>query len=88
MAKWKCIKSFSVTVCDEDGDIVEDENGDIIEDNEQQVELGSEWIQDEDNVPSLSEFRLENDSDWLEVSEETFENCFEKLGREFLRWKK
>ena len=79
MEKWKCIKSFSVSVCDED--IIEDEKGDIIEDNEQQVQLGSVWIRDEDNVPSLSEIRLETDSDWLEIDEETFENCFEKLVR-------
>ena len=81
MRKWKCIKSFSVTVYDEDEEIIEDENGDIIE--EQQVELGSEWIRDEDNVPSLSEIRLEKDSDWLEIDEETFENCFEKLEGSF-----
>ena len=56
MKKWKCIKSFSVSVCDEDENIIGDENGDIIE--EKQVELGSEWIRDEDNVPSLSEIWL------------------------------
>jgi len=83
MDKWKCIKSFSVSVCDENGDIVEDENGDIIEDNEQQVQLGSEWIRDEDNVPSLGEIRLEADSDWLEIDEETFVNCFEELEGSF-----
>ena len=83
MCKWECIKSFSVSVCDEDGYIIEDENGDIIEDNEQQVQLGSVWIRDEDNVPSLSEIRLEADSDWLEIDEETFENCFEKLEGSF-----
>ena len=73
MCKWKFIKSFSASVCD----------GDIIEDNEQQVQLGSEWVRDEDNVPSLSEIRLEADSDWLEIDEETFENCFEKLEGSF-----
>ena len=77
MAKWKCIKSFSVTVYDENENIIEDEW------EEKQVQLGSEWVRDEDNVPSFSEFRLENDSDWLEVSEETFENCFEKLEGSF-----
>ena len=81
MKKWKCTKSFSVSVCDEDGDIVEDKNGDIIEEN--QVQLGSEWIRDEDNVPSLSEVRLETDSDWLEIDEEIFKNCFEKLEGSF-----
>ena len=83
MEKWECIKSFSVSVCDENGDIVEDENGDIVEDNEQQVQLGSEWIWDKDGFTSFSEFRLENDSDWLEVSEETFVNCFEELEGSF-----
>ena len=81
MDKWKCIKSFSVSVCDENGDIVEDEDGDIIE--EKQVQLGSVWIRDEDNVPSLSKIRLEADSDWLEIDEETFVNCFEKLEGSF-----
>ena len=75
MAKWKCIKSFSVTVYDENENIVEDE--------EKQVELGSEWIRDDDDVPLLGEIRLEKDSDWLETSEETFENCFEKLEGSF-----
>ena len=79
MKKWKCTKSFSVSVCDEDGDIIEDENGDIIEDNEQQVQLGSEWVWNKDDVPSLGEIRLETISEWLEVSEETFKNCFEEL---------
>ena len=84
MKKWKCIKSFSVTVYDEDEEIIiEDENGDIIEDNGQQVELGSVWIRDEDNVPSLSEIRLETIFEWLEIDEETFENCFEKLEGSF-----
>ena len=76
MDKWKCIKSFSVSVCDEDENITEDENE---EHEENQVQLGSEWIRDEDNVPSLGEIRLEADSDWLEIDEETFENCFEKV---------
>ena len=77
MEKWKCIKSFSVTVYDENEHIIEDEW------EEKQVKLGSEWIWDEDNVPSFSEFRLENDSDWLEIDEETFENCFEKVEGSF-----
>jgi len=77
MEKWKCVKYFFVSVCDEDGDIIGDE------DEEKQVELGSEWIRDEDNVPSLGEIRLEKDSDWLEIDEETFENCFEELEGSF-----
>ena len=75
MDKWKCIKSFSVSVCDENK--IEDEW------EEKQVELGSEWIWDKDGFTSFSEFRLENDSDWLEVGEETFVNCFEKLEGSF-----
>ena len=75
MGKWKCIKSFSVLAYDEDEEIIEDE--------EKQVQLGSEWIRDEDNVPSLSEVRLETDSDWLEIDEEIFKNCFEKLEGSF-----
>ena len=75
MCKWKGIKSFSASVCDEN--IIEDEW------EEKQVQLGSEWIRDEDNVPSLGEIRLEKDSDWLEIDEETFENCFEKLEGSF-----
>ena len=75
MGKWKCTKSFSVPFCDE--------NEEIIVDEEKLVELGSEWVRDEDNVPSISEVRLETDSDWLEIDEETFENCFEELEGSF-----
>ena len=75
MVKWKCIKSFSALAYDEDEEIIGDE--------EKQVELGSVWIRDEDNVPSLNEIRLEKDSNWLEIDEETFENCFEKLEGSF-----
>ena len=73
MDKWKCIKSFSVTKFDGD------EN--VIEDVEQQIEVGSIWENEE--AAQNNGIRLGNDSGWLEVNEETFENCFEELEGSF-----
>ena len=47
----------------------------------EQVGLGSIW--NKDGFASFSDFRLENDSDWIEISEETFENCFEEVEGSF-----
>ena len=76
MCKWKCIKSFSVIKFTMKTKFNENET--MIK---EQVGLGSIW--NKDGFASFSEFRLENDSNWIEISEETFENCFEKLERSF-----
>jgi len=73
MAKWKCTKSFSVTKVDGDENIIESIG--------QRIEVGSTWENEE--AAQNNDIRLENDSDWLEVSEETFESCFEKLEGSF-----
>ena len=73
MDKWKCIKSFSVTKYDGDENIVEDDL--------QQIEAGSIWENEE--VAPNNEIRLGNDSMWLDISEETFKNCFEELEGSF-----
>jgi len=73
MDKWKCIKSFSVTKFDGDENIIEDVG--------QQIEVGSIWENEE--AAQNNDIRLGNDSMWLEVSEETFENCFEELEGSF-----
>ena len=74
MEKWKCIKSFSITKFKRTTEFSET----MVK---QQVGLGSIW--NKDGSASFSDFRLENDSDWLEIDEETFENCFEKLEGSF-----
>ena len=73
MDKWKCIKSFSVAEFDGDENIIEDVG--------QQIEVGSIWENEE--AAQNNDIRLGNDSMWLEVSEETFENCFEELEGSF-----
>jgi len=74
MEKWKCIKSFSVTKFTMKTKFDET----MVK---QQVGLGSIW--NKDGFASFSDFRLENDSDWIEISEETFENCFEEVEGSF-----
>ena len=73
MDKWKCIKSFSVTKFDGDENVIEDVG--------QRIEVGSIWENEE--AAQNNDIRLGNDSIWLEVSEETFENCFEELEGSF-----
>jgi hypothetical protein len=72
--KYKCIKSFVLDKCDEDGFTVE---------NEQiSIEQESIWYVDEDDIRiTCGEVRLEKiegtNYSWLEISEETLEDCFE-----------
>jgi len=68
MDKWKCTKSFSITKVDGDENIIESIG--------QRIEVGSIWENEE--AAQNNDIRLGNDSMWLEVSEETFENCFEE----------
>jgi len=68
--KYKCIKPFSVPYFDGDG--MEIENKDFI------VEKGSIWeISDESIIGG--EIHLENDSGWLEITNEEFKKCFKQI---------
>ena len=71
MGKYKCTESFSVTKYDE--------NESMIEDEEKRVELGTKWHWNGVRDGIFGKIRLENNSEWLEVSEETFDDCFEKV---------
>ncbi|WP_226035786.1 hypothetical protein [Aquibacillus saliphilus] len=69
MDKYKCIKPLSVTKYDENEMVTEDE--------EKLIEVGSEWTLEEDNLSIFGEIRLESESEWLDVCEETLKECFE-----------
>lgn len=70
--KYVCIEDFEVPFCDEDGGTTEKYS---------KVKKGSQWNLDPENTYTLTgaELRLENNDDeldWIELSNETLENCF------------
>lgn len=73
MKQAQCIKGFSLEKCDDDGFTIENEYL-IVEEN-------TVWnISDDDYRVIGGEVRLENeDGTWLEISSETFEDCFEEI---------
>ena len=72
---YKCIEEFHLAKCDEDGFTV-------LEDEYLSVEEGSIWHIPEDKDFRLigGDIRLENDEEvWIEISEETLAENFEKI---------
>ena len=70
---YRCIKEFSVPLCDEDGYAVE--SGEMVP-----VEVGETFYRS--TVTWMNDVRLEgveNHYAWLEISEETFKECFEEV---------
>ena len=70
---YRCIKEFSVPLCDEDGYAVE--SGETTP-----VEVGETFYRS--TVTWMNDVRLEgveNHYAWLEISEETFKECFEEV---------
>ena len=70
--RYRCIKEFSVPLCDEDGFIVA--IGEMMP-----VEVGETFYRSD--VTWMSDVRLEgvgNTYEWLEISEETFREHFEE----------
>ena len=70
---YRCIKEFSVPLCDEDGYAVE--SGEMTP-----VEVGETFYRS--TVTWMNDVRLEdvdNRYGWLEISEETFKECFEEV---------
>jgi hypothetical protein len=70
---YRCIKEFSVPLCDEDGRAIE--SGEMIP-----VEVGETFYRS--TVTWMNDVRLEgvgNTYWWLEISEETFKECFEEV---------
>ncbi|MEQ3307269.1 hypothetical protein AAA294_07210 [Fusobacterium varium] len=70
--KYVCIEEFEIPFCDEDGWTTE---------RFSTVKKGSQWNLDTENTYTLTgaELRLENNNDeldWIELSNETLENCF------------
>lgn len=73
--KYVCIEDFEVPFCDEDGGTTEKYS---------KVKKGSQWNLDPENTYTLTgaELRLENNDDeldWIELSNETLENCFVQM---------
>lgn len=71
---YKCIKGFSVDMCDDDGFAVENEYMD--------VKKGSIWsVPDDDSYRFIyGEVRLENgDFGWIEIQKETLNENFEVI---------
>ena len=71
--RYRCIKEFSVPLCDEDGCAVE--SGEMVP-----VEVGETFYRS--TVTWMCDVRLEcvdNHYAWLEISEETFKECFEEV---------
>jgi hypothetical protein len=71
MERYQCIEPFSIQKYDEDENIVENE--------EIQVHSGSEWFWEKDRIASMGEVRLDNDTNWLEISKEMFTSYFRKM---------
>lgn len=74
MKKYRCIKSFSVDTYDEDGF--------LIPNKEKVVEVGSVYNLDESGSTIIGgEIHIDNydDSSWLELSKESFEELFEEV---------
>lgn len=70
---YRCIKEFSVPLCDDDGCAVE--SGEMMP-----VEVGETFYRSDGTW--MNDVRLEgveNHYTWLEVSEETFRECFEEV---------
>jgi hypothetical protein len=72
--KAKCIKTFLIEQCDDDGFLVENSDMFIYE--------GSEWNVEEDTFRVIGgEIRLtsakEDDCTWLELPKANFDKCFE-----------
>lgn len=73
MKEYKCIKSFNLPIADEDGDLTE---------ADMTVENNTFWF-----IPENEEFRFiggevrleSGDSEWIEISNEIFKECFEEI---------
>ena len=72
---YKCIKPFSVCYYDIEID-------DYDESQSYDVELGSIWEREEDDLSGSytgADIHLDGDNGWLEVSEEKLIECFKEL---------
>lgn len=73
--KYKCVKTFSLEIVDDDGSIMENSH--------KEIHKGSVWERVESSyrfVGAPDSVRLENDSgDWMELSENTITNHFAKV---------
>ena len=72
---YKCIKPFSVCCYDIEID-------DYDESQSYDVELGSIWEKEEDDLSGSytgADIHLDGDNGWLEVSEEKLIECFKEL---------
>ena len=70
---YRCIKEFSVPLCDEDGYAVESGEMVPVEVGETFYRSGGTWMND------VRLEGVENHYAWLEISEETFKECFEEV---------
>jgi len=70
--RYKCTESFYLAMLDEDENEIENE--------ELRVEEGTVWERQE--VPYLSDVRLENDTGWLEIANESLARYFKELTEE------
>lgn len=80
--KYVCIEDFETPFCDEDGGTTEKYS---------KVKKGSQWNLDAENTYTLTgtELRLENNDDeldWIEISNETLDNCFVQMIDEIQAW--
>jgi len=69
--RYRCIKEFHVPLCDDDGCAVE--SGEMVS-----VDVGETFYRSD--VTWMNDVRLEHDCTWVEISEETFRECFEEVG--------
>ncbi|SDJ68630.1 hypothetical protein [Alkalibacterium thalassium] len=70
--RYKCIESFYLPMLDE--------NENEIENEEVRVEKGTVWERQE--VSYLSDVRLENDTGWIEIANESLARYFKELTEE------
>ena len=70
---YECIKGFLIEVCDEDGFTIENEYMDI--------DKGTIWYIPEDKDYRFidGEVRLENDTEWIEITKEHLEEYFKLI---------
>lgn len=70
---YRCIKEFSVPLCDYDGYAVESGEMVPVEVGETFYRSGGTWMND------VRLEGVENHYAWLEISKETFKECFEEV---------
>ena len=75
---YECIKAFVVDCCDDDGCYVDDGFC---------ISKGSKWRIHDDSWRLIGgDIRLESDSEWIEISKETFEANFKEVHHDSQRY--